>query len=75
MHKKRTVLTVPWLVEFLSMMDYTGPFLPCFRTALGLLLQLYRFIIHFSQTSNNVLCISERYNCVCVCVSQADEIK
>ncbi|XP_017550007.1 codanin-1 isoform X1 [Pygocentrus nattereri] len=41
-HRKRTVLTVPWLVEFLSMLDYTGPFLPCYRTALGLLLQLYR---------------------------------
>uniref|UniRef100_A0AAR2JLG3 Codanin-1 C-terminal domain-containing protein n=1 Tax=Pygocentrus nattereri TaxID=42514 RepID=A0AAR2JLG3_PYGNA len=31
-HRKRTVLTVPWLVEFLSMLDYTGPFLPCYRT-------------------------------------------
>ncbi|XP_072545683.1 codanin-1 [Salminus brasiliensis] len=41
-HRKRTVLTVPWLVEFLSMLDYTGPFLPCYRTALGLLLQFYR---------------------------------
>ncbi|KAB5562360.1 hypothetical protein PHYPO_G00016930 [Pangasianodon hypophthalmus] len=40
--RKRTVLTVPWLVEFLSMLDYTGPFLPCYRTALGLLLQIYR---------------------------------
>ncbi|XP_066530823.1 codanin-1 [Hoplias malabaricus] len=40
--RKRAVLTVPWLVEFLSMLDYTGPFLPCYRTALGLLLQLYR---------------------------------
>ncbi|KAI4873318.1 hypothetical protein NFI96_029066, partial [Prochilodus magdalenae] len=44
MHRKRTVLTVPWLVEFLSMLDYTGPFLPCYRTALGLLLQLYRHL-------------------------------
>ncbi|KAG7328248.1 hypothetical protein KOW79_008192 [Hemibagrus wyckioides] len=40
--RKRTVLTIPWLVEFLSMLDYTGPFLPCYRTALGLLLQIYR---------------------------------
>ncbi|XP_027028567.2 codanin-1 [Tachysurus fulvidraco] len=39
---KRTVLTVPWLVEFLSMLDYTGPFLPCYRSALGFLLQIYR---------------------------------
>lgn len=43
-HRKRTVLTVPWLVEFLSMLDYTGPLLPCYRTALGLLLQIYRFV-------------------------------
>ncbi|TSN67084.1 Codanin-1 [Bagarius yarrelli] len=40
--RKRTVLTVPWLVEFLSMLDYTGPFLTCYKTALGLLLQIYR---------------------------------
>uniref|UniRef100_A0AAY5EZM1 Codanin-1 C-terminal domain-containing protein n=1 Tax=Electrophorus electricus TaxID=8005 RepID=A0AAY5EZM1_ELEEL len=40
--RRRTVLTVPWLVEFLSMLDHTGPSLPCYRTALCLLLQLYR---------------------------------
>ncbi|KAJ7990849.1 hypothetical protein DPEC_G00291180 [Dallia pectoralis] len=40
--RRRTVLTVPWLVEFLSMLDYTGPFLLCYQTALGLLLSLYR---------------------------------
>uniref|UniRef100_A0A8B9K5W1 Codanin 1 n=1 Tax=Astyanax mexicanus TaxID=7994 RepID=A0A8B9K5W1_ASTMX len=41
-HRKRTVLTIPWLVEFLSMLDYTGPFLPSYRDAFGLLLQFYR---------------------------------
>uniref|UniRef100_A0A6Q2YTS5 Codanin-1 C-terminal domain-containing protein n=1 Tax=Esox lucius TaxID=8010 RepID=A0A6Q2YTS5_ESOLU len=40
--RRRTVLTVPWLVEFLSMLDYTGPFLLCYRNVLGLLLSLYR---------------------------------
>ncbi|XP_031436332.1 codanin-1 [Clupea harengus] len=40
--RHRLVLTLPWLVEFLSMMDYTGPYLPCFRAALGSLLHLYR---------------------------------
>ncbi|XP_074548821.1 codanin-1 [Halichoeres trimaculatus] len=40
--KRRTILTVPWLVEFLSMMDFIGPVLLCFRTALGTLLLLYR---------------------------------
>ncbi|XP_071381513.1 codanin-1 [Centroberyx affinis] len=40
--RRRTVLTVPWLVEFLSMLDFTGPLLLCYRTALGTLLLLYR---------------------------------
>uniref|UniRef100_A0A668AKA7 Codanin 1 n=1 Tax=Myripristis murdjan TaxID=586833 RepID=A0A668AKA7_9TELE len=35
--RRRTVLTVPWLVEFLSMLDFTGPLLLCYRTALGTL--------------------------------------
>lgn len=40
--KRRTVLTVPWLVEFLSMLDFVGPLLLCYRTVLGTLLLLYR---------------------------------
>ncbi|KAJ8401134.1 hypothetical protein AAFF_G00387160 [Aldrovandia affinis] len=40
--RRRTVLTVPWVVEFLSMLDFTGPFLLCYRTALCMLLHLYR---------------------------------
>ncbi|KAM3870947.1 LOW QUALITY PROTEIN: codanin-1 [Diretmus argenteus] len=40
--RRRTILTVPWLVEFLSMLDFTGPLLLCYRTALGTLLLLYR---------------------------------
>ncbi|XP_069008808.1 codanin-1 [Embiotoca jacksoni] len=42
MRRRRTILTVPWLVEFLSMLDYIGPLLLCYRTALGTLLLLYR---------------------------------
>ncbi|XP_068607900.1 codanin-1 [Brachionichthys hirsutus] len=38
----RSILTVPWMVEFLSMLDAVGPLLPCYRTALGTLLLLYR---------------------------------
>lgn len=41
-HRRRTILTVPWMVEFLSMLDYIGPLLPCYRTALCLLLQIYK---------------------------------
>ncbi|XP_052009059.1 codanin-1-like [Xyrauchen texanus] len=44
-HRRCTVLTVPWLVEFLSMLDYTGPFLPCYRTALCLLLHIYKRMV------------------------------
>lgn len=42
--RRRTILTVPWLVEFLSMLDYVGPLLLCYRTALGTLLLLYRSV-------------------------------
>ncbi|XP_039993857.1 codanin-1 isoform X2 [Xiphias gladius] len=42
MKRRRTILTVPWLVEFLSMLDFISPLLLCYRTALGTLLLLYR---------------------------------
>ncbi|XP_051724548.1 codanin-1 isoform X2 [Ctenopharyngodon idella] len=44
-HRRRTILTVPWMVEFLSMLDYIGPFLPYYRTALCLLLQIYKRMV------------------------------
>ncbi|XP_077096235.1 codanin-1 [Siphateles boraxobius] len=44
-YRRRTILTVPWMVEFLSMLDYIGPFLPCYRTALCLLLQIYKRLV------------------------------
>ena len=47
MKRRRTVLTVPWLVEFLSMLDFVGPLLLCYRTALGTLLLLYRSVSLF----------------------------
>uniref|UniRef100_A0AAX7SNV8 Codanin-1 C-terminal domain-containing protein n=1 Tax=Astatotilapia calliptera TaxID=8154 RepID=A0AAX7SNV8_ASTCA len=36
--RRHTILTVPWLVEFLSMLDFIGPRLLCYRTTLGTLL-------------------------------------
>ncbi|XP_029973279.1 codanin-1 [Salarias fasciatus] len=42
LRRRRTILTVPWLVEFLSMLDFVGPLLLCYRTALGTLLLLYK---------------------------------
>uniref|UniRef100_A0A3Q3E004 Codanin 1 n=1 Tax=Hippocampus comes TaxID=109280 RepID=A0A3Q3E004_HIPCM len=37
MKHRRTILTVPWLVEFLSMLDFTGPLLLNYRVVLGTL--------------------------------------
>ncbi|XP_028994327.1 codanin-1 [Betta splendens] len=45
MKRRRTILTVPWLVEFLSMLDFVGPLLLCYRTALATLLLLYRRLL------------------------------
>uniref|UniRef100_I3IX36 Codanin 1 n=1 Tax=Oreochromis niloticus TaxID=8128 RepID=I3IX36_ORENI len=45
MRRRRTILTVPWLVEFLSMLDFIGPLLLCYRTTLGTLLLLYRRLV------------------------------
>lgn len=42
--RRRTILTVPWLVEFLSMLDQVGALLPCYTTALSTLLLLYRCV-------------------------------
>ncbi|XP_061700541.1 codanin-1 isoform X2 [Syngnathoides biaculeatus] len=43
--RRRTILTVPWLVEFLSMLDFTGPLLLGYRVVLGTLCLLYRKMI------------------------------
>ncbi|MBN3296133.1 CDAN1 protein, partial [Amia calva] len=40
--QRRAVLTVPWLVEFLSMVDYTAPFLLHYRSVFTMLIRLYR---------------------------------
>ncbi|XP_015275531.1 PREDICTED: codanin-1 [Gekko japonicus] len=43
--KQRTVLTVPWVVEFLSLMDHIAPFLDYYGKIFTLLLQLYRCLL------------------------------
>ncbi|MBN3291180.1 CDAN1 protein, partial [Polypterus senegalus] len=40
--RRRLVLTVPWIVELLSMIDYISPFLSYYRRVFKLLLQIYR---------------------------------
>ncbi|XP_077395358.1 codanin-1 isoform X2 [Festucalex cinctus] len=62
MRHRRTVLTVPWLVEFLSMLDFTGPLLLSYRVVLGMLCLLYRKMIlgRFGEKSylNKLLIVS-----------------
>ncbi|XP_013918670.1 PREDICTED: codanin-1 [Thamnophis sirtalis] len=43
--KRCLVLTVPWVVEFLSLMDYIAPFLNYYEKIFALLLQLYRYLL------------------------------
>ncbi|KAM6460593.1 codanin-1 isoform 1-T1 [Liasis olivaceus] len=43
--KQCMVLTVPWVVEFLSLMDNIGPFLDYYEKIFALLLQLYRYLL------------------------------
>ena len=38
----RLVLTIPWIVEYLSMMDHVAPQLQHYQTVLKLLVQIYR---------------------------------
>lgn len=57
MKRRRTILTVPWLVEFLSMLDCIGPLLLSYRTALGTLLLLYRS--PFLQINSINICVKE----------------
>ncbi|XP_074985782.1 codanin-1 isoform X3 [Caretta caretta] len=39
---RRTILTIPWVVEFLSLVDHFAPFLDYYGRVFSLLLQLYR---------------------------------
>uniref|UniRef100_A0A8D0G7Z1 Codanin-1 C-terminal domain-containing protein n=1 Tax=Sphenodon punctatus TaxID=8508 RepID=A0A8D0G7Z1_SPHPU len=43
--EQRTVLTIPWIVEFLSLVDHIAPFLDYYGRVFALLQQLYRCLI------------------------------
>ncbi|NXY55251.1 CDAN1 protein, partial [Callaeas wilsoni] len=42
---QRSILTIPWIVEYLSLVDHTAPFLDYYRKVFGLLLQVYRLMV------------------------------
>ncbi|NXI65319.1 CDAN1 protein, partial [Anseranas semipalmata] len=42
---QRSILTVPWIVEFLSLVDHVAPFLDYYRKVFCLLLQVYRLMV------------------------------
>ncbi|XP_025071135.1 codanin-1 isoform X4 [Alligator sinensis] len=42
---RRTILTIPWIVEFLSLVDHIAPFLDYYGTVFSLLLQVYRSMV------------------------------
>ncbi|KAM9292119.1 codanin-1 [Morus bassanus] len=42
---QRSILTIPWIVEYLSLVDHTAPFLDYYRKVFCLLLQVYRLMV------------------------------
>ncbi|NXP29695.1 CDAN1 protein, partial [Scytalopus superciliaris] len=42
---QRSILTIPWIVEYLSLVDHIAPFLDYYRKVFGLLLQVYRVMV------------------------------
>lgn len=52
---RRTVLTVPWLVEFLSLADHIVPLLDYYRSIFSLLLHLHRSLV-LSKESKGEMC-------------------
>ncbi|NWJ06130.1 CDAN1 protein, partial [Crypturellus undulatus] len=43
--ERRAILTIPWIVEFLSLVDHIAPFLDYYRKVFCLLLQVYRLMV------------------------------
>ncbi|XP_059505354.1 codanin-1 isoform X2 [Stegostoma tigrinum] len=52
---QRIIFTVPWLVEFLSMVDHVASFLDYYRSVFTLLLHLYRSLVLTSERNDNFL--------------------
>ncbi|NXE15450.1 CDAN1 protein, partial [Lophotis ruficrista] len=52
---QRSILTIPWIVEYLSVMDHTAPFLDYYRKVFCLLLQVYRLMVLSEDKEMNFL--------------------
>uniref|UniRef100_UPI00398ECD18 codanin-1 n=1 Tax=Pristiophorus japonicus TaxID=55135 RepID=UPI00398ECD18 len=52
---QRTILTIPWVVEFLSMVDHVAPFLDYYHRVFTLFLHLYRCLDLTSAQNGNFL--------------------
>ncbi|NXJ47378.1 CDAN1 protein, partial [Spizaetus tyrannus] len=42
---RRSILTIPWIVEYLSLVDHIAPFLDYYKKVFCLLLQVYRLMV------------------------------
>ncbi|NXV99238.1 CDAN1 protein, partial [Fregetta grallaria] len=52
---QRSILTIPWIVEYLSLVDHTAPFLDYYRKVFCLLLQVYRLMVLSEDTEISFL--------------------
>uniref|UniRef100_A0A8B9S0U9 Codanin-1 C-terminal domain-containing protein n=1 Tax=Accipiter nisus TaxID=211598 RepID=A0A8B9S0U9_9AVES len=52
---RRSILTVPWIVEYLSLVDHIAPFLDYYKKVFCLLLQVYRLMVLSEDKEMNFL--------------------
>ncbi|NXN08355.1 CDAN1 protein, partial [Indicator maculatus] len=52
---QRSILTIPWIVEYLSLVDHVAPFLDYYRKVFCLLLQVYRLMVLFEDKDMSFL--------------------
>ncbi|NXJ77575.1 CDAN1 protein, partial [Trogon melanurus] len=52
---QRSILTIPWIVEYLSLVDHIAPFLDYYRKVFCLLLQVYRLMVLSEDTEMSFL--------------------
>ncbi|NXX46334.1 CDAN1 protein, partial [Tricholaema leucomelas] len=52
---QRSILTIPWIVEYLSLVDHVAPFLDYYRKVFYLLLQMYRLMVLYEDKEMSFL--------------------